>query len=197
MSRGRPYKQWARAADVLFERGTGFPTIPHTGHVYPLLNTFRLNQIDDTIDHILLDVTVVGLIRPVSGDTVANDWPGAMFFEICAAVEAQGSGVIPDPTDQAGPDQQTVVTGSLTLTAAGIGWAADFGFLTEQWARWQGSISSEGIRKSPDPTVGPAAQASMYVLDESTQGGGPPFAPVSNWYIRTYLRALHTSRVPF
>jgi hypothetical protein len=197
MSRGRPYHQWARTSVNVSENGSGFGSLPHTGFIYPLANTYRLNQIDDTIDHVLVDIQIGALLRATAADFANNDWPARVFFDICATIEAQGSGVIPDPIDSGGPDTQTVLTGSLTLVSAGVGTQPDAGYEPEPWARWAGSFASEGIRKSPDPTIGPATQVALRITDSSGMSAGPPLGPISDWTIHTYVRALHTSRVPF
>lgn len=164
---------------------------------FPLASVQEVNQIDDTVDHILLDVTVSGLLRPVSGDNAVNDWPSAVFFDVCAGVRAQGDGVTPDPWDAGATEPTVTITGSLAMTGSGVGSQADFGFVSEPWATWHGSFSSEGIRSSPDPSVGPRVQVGLRANDQSGMSAGEPLAPVSNWYIHTYVRALFTSRVPF
>jgi hypothetical protein len=196
LSRGRPYKFWAREGITARSLTNGF-MFPTYVNWYPLASVQQVNQIDDTVDHILLDVTVSGLLRPVTADHAVNDWPAAMYFDVCAAVRAQGDGVTPDPWDAGAPEPVTTLTGSLAMVGSGIGSQPDPGFIAEPWATWHGSFSSEGIRRSPDPTVGPRVQVGMRVVDQSEMSAGPGLAPVSNWYIHTYVRALFTSRVPY
>ena len=198
MSALRPYHQWSHTHVQRGTSSSGLTPLYTSGAVIALANAVRVNQPDDLVERVFLDVQVGCLFKPTSADVTAvnNLWPDITFL-VAASVEEAGSGSIPDPTQISDPQPRIVLTGMLTMVASGTGIVPDPGFLAEQWAVWRGTFESQGVRASPAFGTGPAVEAAMYVNDHSSMSAGPSIAPVSDWQISTYLRALFASKVPY